>query len=568
MKKYLFQLLTVFSVALFALFCSCSGMYDNVDKYVGEKVYPARFDTIGGKIGYERVEIDLISAGRIPASQIVMGKSTKTLIEFNNANHRDTAIIIDSLCSWVNITDLTTSKMYRFYIYTLDRYGNRSVPQEIALIPYTAADKAVFSLKSPNITLTPSSVAIDWTGNLSSVQGDYVDLAYHYTDAQGNERRGVSAGTPHIFAANLPIGENYNVNVDIRIIPKIEGKRIIDTVTVSTTIDFELPGASTPFMPKEKAILEQNGVTNFTAGGVASMSKLYFPVHVRTLEDVLYFAGLREVDLTGGSVATLPVLDYNGHGYSASIGGGEWCPFMRRVDNNVAGVQYLLDLLDAGAITKVRYAPNTMGLDDVLAPYITTGVVELVDMPNEALLPYRFIGDGRVHDPGWWVDVTPDPNDAPAGAGLSDIYKVQCRDIFSSLTIMLPKEYRWNFSEGYRYLKFKVCTPSAEKLGDSYWMFKYMLPLLMNCLPSFPQNSIHNFGGGDAVKLWIMDSIEIRPAGQWVDVTLDIGAHDDATYHRVVVLNMGGAGWVANPIPFPSPDIIWYFSNIRLSKTQ
>jgi len=268
----------------------------------------ARFDTIGGKIGYERVEIDLISAGRIPASEIFMGKATTTLIEFNNANHRDTTIVIDSLCSWVNIKGLTAAKMYRFYIYTLDKYGNRSVPQEIALIPYTAADKAQLSLRSPNISVMPSSVTMDWSGDLSSVQGDYVGLTYHYTDADGNEKEGSNSGTtPHIFAPNLPIGASYSVTIDFRIIPKIEGKRIIDTVTVTTTVDFVLSDASTAFVPKEREVLEQNGVTNFTAEGVASISKLYFPVHVKTLEDVIYFAGLREVDLTGGSIYLLPI---------------------------------------------------------------------------------------------------------------------------------------------------------------------------------------------------------------------------------------------------------------------
>jgi hypothetical protein len=562
MKKYILQLLTCFSIGLSALFCSCSGMYDNVDKYIGEQVYPAQFDTIFGKIGYERVEIDLLSAGRIPASQIVMGKAKKTIIEFNNAASRDTAIIIDSLCSWVNIQDLTLSKMYRFRISTLDQYGNKSVPQEIALIPYTASDKASLSLRGPNLTMTPSSVVIDWLNSLSTVQGDYVSLTYNYTDVDGIVRTGASEGAPRIFAANLPIGSSYSVNVDAKMIPKVEGKRILDTVTISTTIEFVLPDANEPFTPKERAILEANGATTFTVAGVSSISKLYLPPHIGTLEDLIYFSGVREIDFTGGTVAKLPVLTYTGNSVTSPVGGGDWQPFMRRVEFNVQGILYLTDLMDLGIISKVYYAPNSMGLDNVLAPYIATGQVELVTMPEEVLITNQFFADGRVQDNAWGLDLTYNPNDAPAGTGLLEIYKAQCRQGSASFIVALPKEYRWNFDE-YRYLKMKVWTPTIDFLTGTQDVFKGFWPRFMNHLWSFGGNSTH----GQAYWAPSIITVPDNQLGtQWVDLTVDmnnIGGDANTAYNRVVVFNIGGERGVT-----PSSNIIWYFSNIRISKTR
>ncbi|MEN6454313.1 MAG: hypothetical protein ABFD10_08635, partial [Prolixibacteraceae bacterium] len=76
----------VFAVAALC-FASCEGQYDNIEKYAGEVIYPARFDTIFGHIGYERVEIDLMKAGRIPSSQLHLGKASKTVVEYGGEKH-------------------------------------------------------------------------------------------------------------------------------------------------------------------------------------------------------------------------------------------------------------------------------------------------------------------------------------------------------------------------------------------------------------------------------------------------------------------------------------------------
>jgi hypothetical protein len=46
---------------------SCGDIYDNIKDFsVEEIVYPAHYDTIFGRPGYQRVEIDLVKEGRLP----------------------------------------------------------------------------------------------------------------------------------------------------------------------------------------------------------------------------------------------------------------------------------------------------------------------------------------------------------------------------------------------------------------------------------------------------------------------------------------------------------------------
>src|SRR3546814_15529128 len=73
--------IVILIAAIAGFLASCDGMYDTLEEYSGEVVYPAKYDTIVGHIGYERVEIDLMKAGRIPSSDIMMGKAVKTRSE-------------------------------------------------------------------------------------------------------------------------------------------------------------------------------------------------------------------------------------------------------------------------------------------------------------------------------------------------------------------------------------------------------------------------------------------------------------------------------------------------------
>jgi hypothetical protein len=223
----------ILSLMLFGY--SCKDMYDNINSFVTEeKVYPGGFDRAEGRIGYERVEIDLLEAGRIPASEIKLGKAEKTVIEYDKE-----VITIDSLCSWVSIEGLTLSKLYRFNIYTIDQYGNKSIPVEIALIPYTAEDLATLVVPSPRIVYRPTETTVSWSENPLM---EYCELTFAYTDQSGVHRTGSQTGQrPSIIVDNLELGSQVTVNMRYAAIPKVNNVPIIDTVYFENSLLLNVP---------------------------------------------------------------------------------------------------------------------------------------------------------------------------------------------------------------------------------------------------------------------------------------------------------------------------------------
>jgi hypothetical protein len=213
------------------LYVSCSDIYDNIKEFsIEEIVYPAHFDTIYGRIGYERVEIYLSKAGAIPSDQMNLGKAKKTIIEFVK-DGKDTVITYPEVRSWVNIPGLTQPNLYRFYIYTEDEFGDRSVPSEIALTPYTDADKNSLSLPAPSVLSSTTSAQVEWKTNLSSDMYDIFGYSYSYTDKDGNRRDGSGEGdVPSFFIENVDPGEPVSVEITTQIIPKIDKVPILDII--------------------------------------------------------------------------------------------------------------------------------------------------------------------------------------------------------------------------------------------------------------------------------------------------------------------------------------------------
>lgn len=549
-KIYLYLLLFL------AVTSSCGKMYDNVEKYAGETVYPGRYDTIVGRIGFERVEIDLMKAGRIPASQIKLGKAMKTIVEYD-----DKKITIDTLASWLNIKDLKVSKLYRFRVYTVDENGNASVPQQIGLIPYTETDLGNLVIPTPQALTSPSSAILTWPTGISSAVLTYYGLKYSYKDKNGTERGGERGENPRALMANLTSGASASADISYKIIPKVNGVAILDTVWVPRKIQVSIPTGSTPFAPVESAILSANGVTTFTADAVASIQKLTFPVHTTTLQDIFYFQGLKEIDLTGGTMFEMTRNSYNQNGATDEIGGGPIVPFARRIgDMPLTSAQYLLDLLDLGSLTKVKYIANSMGIDNLLAPYVSSGVVEIVPKPDETLVPLQpFLLDGVIQDGNWRMDVEAPAVSYPTGTGLQNVVKATLRAKNATLVIQLPKEYELDVTQ-YKYLKLKVYAPSQAVLSGTYTPYKRLWFRFMNNLWAFGQES--NFGQ----QYWEYgrDDFPINDADleKWIDMTVDI-SQCVGKHNRVVLINIGGEPSLNFS---PSQDITFYFANIRFSK--
>ena len=233
MKKVTFLLSIVSAIC----FMSCNERYDRVKDFAEEEtIYPGMYDYAEAKIGFERVEIDLLRAGRIPSSQIKLGKAKATLVVYDTVSKK-----FDSLCSWVNITGLNQSKLYRFKIYTLDEYGNRSVSRDTAIIPFTGEDKNMLTIAYPTVTSSPWVAAFNWTSSLSSVLLDYYGLRYSYTDKDGDTHTGTLGTNPQFTAENLEAGSQVTVNLKYRVVPKINGAPILDTVELDQPIYIDMP---------------------------------------------------------------------------------------------------------------------------------------------------------------------------------------------------------------------------------------------------------------------------------------------------------------------------------------
>jgi hypothetical protein len=268
MKRIIYIFTLVAALAL----CSCAGQYDNIDKFTTEEtIYVGKYtDAPYIRIGYQRVEIELLGleVGRISPDNIYLGKAKKTVIEYEEGDvmFRQT---IDSVCSWVNITGLTTPKTYIFKIYAEDANGNRSVPVEVLGKPFTDADLAGLPFPTPYIIPTPSSIDFRWIDDseLSTALFRYAGLSYSYTTHNGPYSGTLRAReTPRFEITGLYINETVKVNVSCRIIPMLNSKQIIDTVTMHkdftiTTVTKEEYLATRPLLPITSAMIDPDDPT-------------------------------------------------------------------------------------------------------------------------------------------------------------------------------------------------------------------------------------------------------------------------------------------------------------------
>jgi hypothetical protein len=227
------------AVLLSLLYLSCTDIYDNVKEFSKEEiVYPAHFDTVYHRVGFERVEIDLSRYGRIPASRMNLGKAKKTVILYDKEK-----IVYDSLCSWVNITNLTQPKLYRFKIFTEDEFGNQSTPIEVSATPFTSNDRDALGLPVPVFLESTTVALVEWKNPISSDLFDMLSYTYTYADKNDAKRSGSGDGDfPSFFIENVKWGEPVTVTITSRIVPKLDKIPILDTIIWSYPMTFAVEG--------------------------------------------------------------------------------------------------------------------------------------------------------------------------------------------------------------------------------------------------------------------------------------------------------------------------------------
>lgn len=247
-RKYKKQCLAGIILVVCMVMAACSEMFDNVKDFADKEiVYADKLDGIvRTQIGYERVEIDLMqanlsSSGRIPSSKLNMGKAKKTVIEcadFTEPEHRR---VIDSVCSWLDITGLTQSKNYQITIYTEDEFGNRSLPLKTEVKPFTVENLNALQLSTPSITESSSAARVEWLTPISSKACKIYSYVYEYIDKDGQKRTEGSEGDlPSFFVQNIEKGKEIPITMTFRIIPTLLGDDGVYT-PILDTLRWECP---------------------------------------------------------------------------------------------------------------------------------------------------------------------------------------------------------------------------------------------------------------------------------------------------------------------------------------
>lgn len=263
--------LTIASVFLLLALAGCRDIYENIDAQIdSETIYSDKFEgIINTYIGFERVEIDLMKQ-RVPASQIHSGRATKTIVECTDFDTPDHRLVIDSVCSWVNITGLTQAKVYDFTIYSEDDYGNRSLPLTASLQPYTSENLRAIEIPQPSIIEATSAAMVEWMKPMS--ESTHLFKCYHwtyeYTDKDGVLHTESSEGElPSFIVENVPKGIDLPVKMTLKIIPnRILGNDtyppIIDTVIFQQDLSLKISQSASPAIflksPTPSLVLDAN----------------------------------------------------------------------------------------------------------------------------------------------------------------------------------------------------------------------------------------------------------------------------------------------------------------------
>jgi hypothetical protein len=226
MKRILFFL----CIAAVGISSSCSHIYDNIKDFATEEaVYVGMFDGAVARAGFERVEIDIATESQMPSGEIKLGKAKKTVVEYDS-----TVITYDSVRSWVNITGLKTPKMYRFYIYNIDEYGNKSIPVQATAIPYTKTDLDALVLASPLQNVSPTTAELSWPNGLASTFFEMASVTFNYNDRDGVQSYTTTESAVRL--TNLVAGAQVPVQVLCSIIPRINNNPIIDTIVLDRSV--------------------------------------------------------------------------------------------------------------------------------------------------------------------------------------------------------------------------------------------------------------------------------------------------------------------------------------------
>jgi hypothetical protein len=500
-----------------------------------ETLYAEKIDSAGANTGFKRVEIEVyVKSQRVDFVRVYFTRNAKAdSSDIQVGNRAGTfSTIINNMPAFE----------YLFSLVSFDKYGNRSLPYELSgKVVGDDFQNMLANRPLANVNIAGDKITVGWGSAPSYALWSEI----MYTNKSGQSVKLI-----------IPVDETNTEITDFG-----GGRPTYTTLFLpdNNSIDTLRVTPSNLIIFKEQGILAANGVTAPTDALIDGVTSLTYPLTTKSLADLVYFPNLRTLDLTGAG-QKIPVYTYPATTPKSSVGGCNYLPFMAKMSTEaVADVATLTGLIDAGVITEVRYYRNSMGLDEALSPYVASGVVKLVDTPDEILIPHEIYADAGVQDAAFCtVELTYPAVDAPNASGLQNIYKVKFVKQRPTIIFALPRELMFNPQE-YRYLKMKIHTPPKDAVS-LYPDRKYQRAWFRFMNNMWAESGIAGQQIWDRIRLF-----EDEEMNSWVDISVDLSTAIGRK-NRVIWIGMNRDDGSDNNSYVIPEDIVYYFADIRLSK--
>ena len=238
MRKYIF-LSTFFLVVIALATKNCDGMDDNFRQYLQERNYSGKIDSLVATPGFERVILRWVN----PTDQ--RSKSIRIVV-----SGIDEPIEFDTLVNEASIEGLVDATGRSFTVFTLDAFGNQSVPVSTTAIPVTRQFMANLAPPLPVMGVVDLDQAIQFIGATNVLMSFAGQINYTITAPDGRVFQGV-AEVPEqegyeiasLFVEDylglrvLPPG-TYHIKYEIAVIPLMGGVVTADAVMLPNERNF------------------------------------------------------------------------------------------------------------------------------------------------------------------------------------------------------------------------------------------------------------------------------------------------------------------------------------------
>ena len=203
MRKHILLSTILLIVIAFAT-NSCEGMDDNFRKYLQERNYSGRIDNLVATPGFERVVLRWVN----PTDQ----RSQRIRILVSGI---DEPIEFDTLVNEASIEGLTDATGREFTVFTLDAFGNQSVPVRATAIPVTREFMGNLQAPMPIVMAAGSDQSISFIGATNPLMSFSGRIKYRITASDGTYFEGEANMPDQIGAsqANLVIMEQLGITV-------------------------------------------------------------------------------------------------------------------------------------------------------------------------------------------------------------------------------------------------------------------------------------------------------------------------------------------------------------------